>query len=408
MKKIAIIGGGASGYFTAANLGKELGSQTVLFEQSSLPLQKVRVSGGGRCNLTHACFDPKELAEFYPRGQKELLSVFHQFQPGDTMEWFESRKVPLKIEEDNRVFPISDNSMSIIECLVQEVEKNGVETRFGEAVQKISKRENLFLVDTKSTQYEFEKIIFTPGSSLKSMELLRNLGHQIIKPVPSLFTFNIRDERLKDLMGISFEWAEIAIPQLKMVAEGPLLITHWGLSGPGILRLSAWGAIELNKLNYEFEIKVNFIQKDLEEAVAFLNRFKMGNPKKSVYKANPFPFPKRFWQRILEISKIPLEQNFSNLNKKQIHTLVQELVSGVYEVNGKSTFKDEFVTAGGVDLKEINFKTMESKIIPNLFLAGEVLNIDAITGGFNFQACWSEGFLISEYLKSMNSEMKPS
>ncbi len=408
MKKIAIIGGGAAGYFTAANLGKELGSQTVLFEQSSLPLQKVRVSGGGRCNLTHACFDPKELVEFYPRGQKELLSVFHQFQPGDTMEWFENRKVPLKIEEDNRVFPVSDNSMSIIECLVQEVEKNGVETKFGETVQKISKKGNSFLIDTKSAQYEFEKIIFTPGSSLKSMEILRNLGHQIIKPVPSLFTFNIRDARLKDLMGISFEWAEIAIPQLKMVAEGPLLITHWGLSGPGILRLSAWGAIELNKLNYEFEIRVNFIQKDLEGAVAFLNRFKMGNPKKSVYKANPFPFPKRFWQRILEFSKIPLEQNFSNLNKKQIHTLVQELVSGVYEVNGKSTFKDEFVTAGGVDLKEINFKTMESKIIPNLFLAGEVLNIDAITGGFNFQACWSEGFLISEYLKSMNSEMKPS
>lgn len=399
MKKIAIIGGGAAGYFTAANLGKELGKQTVLFEQSSLPLQKVRVSGGGRCNVTHACFDPNELVEFYPRGKKELLSVFHKFQPGDTMEWFESRKVPLKIEDDNRIFPISNSSLSIIECLLKEVEKNQVETRFGETVTSVKKLEKSFLVQTKSNSYEFEKVIFTPGSSVKSMEILKNLGHQMVKPVPSLFTFNIKDERLKDLMGISFEWAEVSIPKLKLEAEGPMLITHWGLSGPAVLRLSAWGAIELSQSNYDFEIKVNFIQKELEECVDFLNELKTENARNSVYKINPFSFPKRFWHRILEVCKIPQELTFSNLNKIQIQKISEELTQGIYNVKGKSTFKDEFVTAGGVDLKEINFKTMESKVVPNLFIAGEILNIDAITGGFNFQACWSEGFLISEALK---------
>lgn len=401
MKKIAIIGGGAAGFFTAANLGKELGSQTVIFEQSSLPLQKVRVSGGGRCNVTHACFDPKELVEFYPRGKKELLSVFHKFQPGDTMEWFETRNVPLKIEDDNRIFPISDNSMSIIECLMAEAKKNQVEIRLNENVQKITPTENGFLVQSKSGSYEFENVIFTPGSSVKSMEILKSLGHSIVKPVPSLFTFNIKDERLKDLMGISFEWAEISIPELKMEAEGPMLITHWGLSGPGILRLSAWGALELAKLNYEFEIRINFIQRDTEDCIEYLNELKLEHPKKSVYKFNPFSFPKRFWQRILEVSKIPEDLIFSHLNKVQIQKISVELTQGIYPVKGKSTFKEEFVTAGGVDLKGIDFKSMQSKIIPNLFLAGEILNIDAITGGFNFQACWSEGFLISEHLKSI-------
>jgi predicted Rossmann fold flavoprotein len=402
MKKIAIIGGGAAGFFTAANLGKELGSQTVIFEQSTLPLQKVRVSGGGRCNVTHACFDPKELVEFYPRGKKELLSVFHKFQPGDTMEWFETRNVSLKIEDDNRIFPVSDNSLSIIETLMEEVDKNKVEIRLSEGITKIEKKENFYVIHTKSGSAPFEKVIFTPGSSAKSMDILRSLGHKIVKPVPSLFTFNIKDDRLKDLMGISFEWAEIAIPELKMDAEGPMLITHWGLSGPGILRLSAWGALELNRLNYEFKIKINFIQKEKEDCLDFLNEVKLEHAKKLVYKINPFSFPKRFWHRILETTKIPQDLTFSHLNKQQIQQISTELTEGTYQVKGKSTFKDEFVTAGGVDLKEVDFKTMESKILPNFFLGGEILNIDAITGGFNFQACWSEGHLISEHLKSRN------
>lgn len=400
MKEIAIIGGGAAGFFTAANLGKDLGQKTVIFEQASSPLQKVRISGGGRCNVTHACFDPVELVEFYPRGKKELISVFHKFQPGDTMEWFDNRGVQLKIEDDNRIFPVSDSSLTIIECLLNAAEKNGVEIRYGEGVQKIEQKDEGFLIRTKADEYFFKKIIFTPGSSPKAIEIIRNLGHSIVPLVPSLFTFNIKDKRLDGLMGISFESAEISIPEIKPDAEGSLLITHWGLSGPGILKLSAWGAVELNRLNYRFEIKVNFIQKDFEVCIEFLNQIKTEHSKKSVYKLNPFSFPKRFWHRILEVCEIPEDLNWSNLSRKQIQNISAELTEGIYKVNGKSTFKDEFVTAGGVDLKEINLKTMESRKIQNLFVAGEILNIDAITGGFNFQACWSEGFLISEFLKS--------
>lgn len=400
MKEIAIIGGGAAGFFTAANLGKDLGRKTVIFEQASAPLQKVRISGGGRCNVTYACFDPAELVEFYPRGKKELISVFYQFQPGDTMAWFDERGVQLKIEDDNRVFPVSDSSLTIIECLLNAAEKNGVEIRYGEGVQKIEQKDEGFLIRTKTDEYFFKKIIFTPGSSPKAIEMIRNLGHSIVPLVPSLFTFNIKDQRLDGLMGISFESAEISIPEIKRDAEGSLLITHWGLSGPGILKLSAWGAVELNRLNYRFEIKVNFIRKDFEECTEFLNQIKTEHSKKSVYKLNPFSFPKRFWHRILEVCGIPEELNWSNLSRKQIQNISAELTEGIYKVNGKSTFKDEFVTAGGVDLKEINLKTMESWKIQNLFVAGEILNVDAITGGFNFQACWSEGFLISEFLKN--------
>lgn len=400
MKKIAIVGGGAAAYFTAANLGKEWGAQTVMFEQSALPLQKVRISGGGRCNVTHACFDPMELVEFYPRGKKELRSVFHQFQPGDTMEWFESRGVALKIEDDNRIFPTSNSSMSIIECLMAEVEKNKVEVRFNEGIQKIEKTETGFLLHTKNAVYQTEIVVFAPGSSVKAMGMLRELGHKIVKPVPSLFTFNCQDERLKDLPGVSFDWAEVSIPEIKMESEGPLLITHWGLSGPGILKLSAWGALELNRLNYEFDIRINFIQKTYLECLEYLTELKNSHSKNSIYKINPFSFPKRFWHRLLELSGVPHDLVYSHFTKKQIQQIAQELTQGSYKIKGKSTFKDEFVTAGGVDLKEVDFKTMESRVVPNLFLAGEILNIDAVTGGFNFQACWSEGYLISTHLKS--------
>lgn len=400
MKEIAIIGGGAAGFFTAANLKKELARKTVIFEQASSPLQKVRISGGGRCNVTNACFDPVDLVEFYPRGKKELLSVFHKFQPGDTMEWFQNRGVELKIEDDNRIFPISDSSLSIIDCLVNQVTKKGVELKFSEGVQKIEKTEDGFLLETKKGKYNFQKVIFTPGSSPKAMEFIQKLNHKIIRPVPSLFTFNIKDRRIKELMGISFEATTISIPLLKLETEGPLLITHWGLSGPGILKLSAWGAIELNRLNYEFQIKINFIQQDRTVCESTLNQLKTSDSKKHIYKINPFRFPKRFWHRILEIIGIPEELTWSNLNKNQLSQIAEQLTEAEYTVKGKSTFKDEFVTAGGIDLKEINFKNMESKVVPNLFVAGEILNIDAITGGFNFQACWSEGHLIAKHLNS--------
>ena len=399
MGKIAIIGGGAAGYFLAANLGKELGKDTVIFEQAQMPLQKVRISGGGRCNVTHACFDPLDLIEFYPRGKKELLSVFYQFQPGDTMGWFEDRNVELKIEDDNRIFPVSNSSMSIIECLLKEVEKNKVRVNFSDGVKSIKKIDDGFELETSSGIHQFEKIIITTGSTPKFWKILKDLGHKIISPVPSLFTFNCKDPRIEGLMGISFDQAEIKIKSNKLESEGPLLITHWGFSGPAILRLSAWGALALNEKGYKFDIEINFVQQSFDEVVSLLNTKKINDSKKSIYKYNPFEFPKRFWISILQYCKINENLVFADLSKKQIESIAKELTSAEYSINGKSTFKDEFVTAGGVDLKEVNFQTMESKLIPNLFFAGEVLNIDAITGGFNFQACWSEAYIISNKLK---------
>ncbi len=401
MKKIAIVGGGAAGFFVAANLGKVVGQQTVLFEQANLPLQKVRVSGGGRCNVTHACFDPLDLVEFYPRGKKELRSVFYTFQPGDTMAWFDERNVELKIEDDNRVFPVSDSSLSIIEALTKAVDQNKVQLNFSDGVQDIQQVENGYELTTKSGKYFFETVIITTGSTPKFWKSLKDLGLKIVSPVPSLFTFNCKDPRIEGLMGISFENAAIKINQHKLEAEGPMLITHWGFSGPAVLRLSAWGALRLNECGYKFEIEINFVSQSKEDIIALLNNKKQQDAKKNIHKYNPFDFPKRFWLSILQYCQIGEQKVYADLSKKQIEAVAIELTQGNYSVHGKSTFKDEFVTAGGVDLKEIDFQSMQAKKLPHLFFAGEVLNIDAITGGFNFQACWSEGYVISEKLKDI-------
>ncbi|WP_313385089.1 NAD(P)/FAD-dependent oxidoreductase [Chishuiella sp.] len=399
MKKIAIVGGGAAGYFVAANLGKKLGEQTVLFEQANLPLQKVRISGGGRCNVTHACFDPLDLVEYYPRGKKELLSVFYTFQPGDTMAWFSERGVELKIEDDNRIFPVSDSSLSIINALTDAVEKNKVQLNFSDGVQEINKIESGYELVTKSGKHFFESVIVTTGSTPKFWKSLKNLGLKIVNPVPSLFTFNCKDSRIEGLMGISFDDVTVKINQQKLNTEGPLLITHWGFSGPAILRLSAWGALKLNECNYKFETEINFINQSKEETIDFLTKKKIDDAKKNIHKNNPFSFPKRFWLSILNYCNITEKMVYADLSKKQINFISSELTEGKFQINGKSTFKDEFVTAGGVDLKEIDFNRMVAKNSPNLYLAGEVLNIDAITGGFNFQACWSEAYIIAEELK---------
>lgn len=397
MKKIIIIGGGAAGFFCAANLDETQYHITIL-EQNSDVLQKVKVSGGGRCNVTHACFDPRELVQFYPRGNKELLSVFTKFQPGDTMDWFERRNVPLKIEQDNRVFPESNSSQSIINAMVQEIQHKNIEVKTKCSVKEIERQDGTYLVRTSLGDFIADIIIYTTGSSPKSLKIIENLGHTIIDLVPSLFTFNIKDDLLKDLAGTSFEMAEISIPQLKTEESGPLLITHWGLSGPAILKISAWEAISLAKMNYNFEIEVNFISKPVDEAEEMFLDFKQSNPKKTIGQSKIFDITNRFWQRILEVSKIDLHKQVAHLSGKEIQAVVENLCRKKLKVTGKSTFKDEFVTAGGIDLKEINFKTMASKLLPQLYIAGEVLNIDAVTGGFNFQACWSEAWLIAQDL----------
>ena len=401
MKKVIIIGGGASGFFTAANIDTKLYDVTIL-EQNSDVLQKVKISGGSRCNVSHACFDPRELVQFYPRGNKELLSVFTKFQPRDTMNWYEEHGVALKIEDDNRIFPESNSSQSIIDCLVNECRKKNVKILTKQTVTEILLQENGYKIHTTDQNYFADYVVFSTGSSPKAFKILEKLGHQIITPVPSLFTFNIKNEILKDLMGTSFQYVDIEIPKLNLEESGSLLITHWGLSGPAILKLSAWGARELAALKYQFEIIVNFIGTASEDALEIFKNFKENEPKKSIGQAKIFDITNRFWQRILFVSGIDTTKQLANINNKEMQKIIENLCRCRMNVTGKSTFKEEFVTAGGVDLKEMDFKTMKSKKLPNFYISGEVLNIDAVTGGFNFQACWSEGWLIAQDLNAVN------
>ena len=400
MKKVIIIGGGASGFFTAANIDTKLYDVTIL-EQNSDVLQKVKISGGGRCNVSHACFDPRELVQFYPRGNKELLSVFTKFQPEDTMNWYEEHGVALKIEDDNRIFPESNLSQSIIDCLVNECRKKNVKILTKQTVTEILPQENGYKIHSTDQNYFADYVVFSTGSSPKAFKILEKLGHQIVAPVPSLFTFNIKNEILKDLMGTSFQYVNIEIPKLNLEESGSLLITHWGLSGPAILKLSAWGARELAALKYQFEIIINFIGTASEDALEIFKNFKEKEPKKSIGQAKIFDITNRFWQRILFVSGIDTAKQIANINNKEMQKIIENLCCCRMNVTGKSTFKEEFVTAGGVDLKEMDFKTMKSKKLPNFYISGEVLNIDAVTGGFNFQACWSEGWLIAQDLNAV-------
>lgn len=400
MKQIIIIGGGAAGFFCASNLDETKYKITIL-EQNSDVLQKVKISGGGRCNVTHACFDPRELVQFYPRGNKELLSVFTKFQPGDMMDWFDQRNVALKIENDNRVFPESNSSQTIINTFLNEIQKKNIEIRTKCSVKEIEKIEDRYIVKTSLGDFEADFVVYTTGSSPKSLKMIGDLGHKIIDLVPSLFTFNIKDDLLKDLAGTSFEMAGTSIPTLKTEESGPMMITHWGLSGPAILKISAWEAVNLAKVKYNFEVVVNFISKDIEEAEELFQDFRQSNPKKTIGQSKIFDITNRFWQRALEVSKVDLNKQVAQLSGKEMQTVLENLCKKKFQVTGKSTFKDEFVTAGGVDLKEINFKNMASKVLPNFYIAGEVLNIDAVTGGFNFQACWSEAWLIAQDLNKL-------
>ena len=397
MKKLLIVGGGAAGYFAAINaaeLNPEL--EVIILEGSNKVLQKVKVSGGGRCNVTHACFTPNELIEFYPRGNKELRGPFHQFMTGDTMEWFENRGVSLKIEDDNRIFPESNSSQTIIDCFVESAENAGVILKLSTRVDSIEKNGELFVVKTAEVDIIADYVLIAAGSNTKVWNIIKELGHSIIEPVPSLFTFNIKDNRLTDIPGISVPKAEVKVLNSKLEEQGPLLITHWGLSGPGILKLSAWGAIEFSEKDYHFEIEVNWLSKKTEHILETLKTEKQKNSKKQVILRSVFEeIPKRLWEKLVIAAEIDMTEQWAQLNNKQLESLTNQLTKCVFKVTGKSTFKDEFVTAGGVDLKEINFKRFESKLHENLFFAGEVLNIDAVTGGFNFQNAWTSAWIVA-------------
>ena len=398
---IIIVGGGAAGFFTAINIvEKNPKLKVAILERGKNVLEKVRISGGGRCNVTHACFEPNELVKFYPRGEKELRGPFHQFCSGDTIEWFEKHGVALKIEDDGRMFPVSNSSQTIIDCFLNATQKLNIAVLTGQSVQSIFKKDNCWKIETQNEQYLTEKLILATGSNPKMWELLQTFGHAVVSPVPSLFTFNIKDPRIKDLMGVS-ALATVKVKDTKLSATGPLLITHWGMSGPGILKLSAWGARILHDKNYQFTISVNWLNDvDTEDAEMILKELKQEQAKKAVSKKSPFEFPNRLWESLVLASGIQEETKWADLSKIQLQSLATQLTNGSFQVNGKSTFKEEFVTAGGIDLKEINFKTMESKLHENLYFAGEIVNIDAITGGFNFQNAWTSGFVVAENISS--------
>ncbi|MDQ7959927.1 NAD(P)/FAD-dependent oxidoreductase [Flavobacterium lindanitolerans] len=397
---IIIVGGGAGGFFTAINCAeKNPKLKIAILERGKEVLTKVRISGGGRCNVTHACFVPNELVKFYPRGEKELRGPFHQFCSGDTIEWFEKHGVELKIEDDGRMFPVSDSSQTIIDCFTAAIKKIGIQVLTGQSVQSIYKSNadegSFWKIETQNQQYFCEKLVLATGSNPKMWEMLQEFGHTIVSPVPSLFTFNIKDPRIKELPGVSAQ-VSVKVKDTKLTSTGPLLVTHWGMSGPAILKLSAWGARILFEKNYQFTIFVNWLNDvDTEEAESVLKELKLEHSKKAVSKKSPFDFPNRLWESLVLASGISEETKWADLSKNQLQNLANQLTKAQFQVNGKSTFKEEFVTAGGIDLKEINFKTMESKIHPNLFFAGEITNIDAITGGFNFQNAWTSGFIVA-------------
>ena len=406
---IIIVGGGAAGFFTAINIvEKNPKLKVAILERGKSVLEKVRISGGGRCNVTHACFVPNDLVKFYPRGEKELRGPFHQFCTGDTVEWFEKHGVKLKIEDDGRMFPVSNSSQTIIDCFMNATQKLGISVLTGQSVQSIFKKDNLWKIETSRSvgteNYITEKLILATGSNPKIWEMLQTFGHSVVTPVPSLFTFNIKDARIKELPGVSAQ-VSVKVKDTNLETSGPLLITHWGMSGPAILKLSAWGARILFDKNYQFTIFINWLTDiDAEGCEKILKDYKLENAKKAVSKRSPFSsITNRLWENLVIGSGLGTstalgetkDTKWADVTKIQIQNLVNQLTNCSFQVNGKSTFKEEFVTAGGIDLKEINFKTMQSKLHDNLFFAGEIVNIDAVTGGYNFQNAWTSGFIVA-------------
>lgn len=399
---ILVIGGGASGFFTAINAAKELPNKKVaILERTKEGLNKVRISGGGRCNVTHGEFLPKPLSENYPRGEKELLGPFHKFMTGDVFAWFEERGVPLHIEEDGRAFPTTNSSETIIDCFLQEADRYGVTCFYRTNVTRIEKENKLWKVFTSNEVFYATNLVMATGSSPKVWRMLSRMGYDIVDPVPSLFTFHCEDPRIADLQGVSAETSvQVLDASGKSVlnSDGPLLVTHWGMSGPAILKLSAWGARELHALDYKFSLKINWIPTHNEDsALRELQQLQKEEPRKKCENTPSFNLPRRLWQRLVQISGID-EVRWADVSKVQMQALIKELSEGIYAIDGKSTFKEEFVTAGGVALKQIDFNNFTSKRQENLYFVGEVIDIDAITGGFNFQHAWTGGFLVAQDL----------
>lgn len=415
MPTIVVIGGGAAGFFAAIHAAlANRKAKVIILEKTTKLLAKVRISGGGRCNVTHQCFSINEMSKKYPRGEKQMKQLLHSFMTTDTIEWFESRGVKLKAESDGRMFPITDDSQTIVDCLMRESQKLGIEIRLNCDVLQIVP---CLGVTPSQTTFELQlrgqekiichKVIVATGGSPKESGLawLKELGHEVETPVPSLFTFNIPNNPIVKLMGLSVPTAKVKVQGTKLEAEGAVLATHWGLSGPAVLRLSAWGARELALMGYHFKISVNWLGINEEKLRLLINANKSDFVNKLITNCNLSvilpssdvvkisPIPNRLWEFLLEKTEIPITKKWAELSKNELNRLINSLVNDEYEVKGKTTFKEEFVTCGGVRLSEIDLQNMQSKKVPNLYFTGEVLDIDGITGGFNFQAAWTTGYL---------------
>jgi len=395
--KIAVIGGGAAGFFAALSV-KEFypNYQVTIFEKSNKVLSKVKISGGGRCNVTNATFDIKELSSNYPRGENFLKKAFGQFNTKETIEWFENRGVLLETLSDNCIFPKSNTSQSVIDCFINQSKIKDIEVLLKTGIIRMEKVGDGFHLFSQENQFYFDKVIVTTGGQPKitGLKWLEELGHSIIPPLPSLFTFNMPKNPICELMGNVVENTTVKVEGTKLIAKGPLLVTHWGMSGPAVLKLSAWGARILEDKGYNFSILVNWLDdKKAEEVQDLIEKIIKENGDKKVVNYNPFPMTNRLWCFILDKSIISRDIKWKELGKKAFNKLINNLLNDRYEVSGKTTFKEEFVTAGGVSLTNINVQKMESKVVPGLFFAGEILDIDGITGGFNFQAAWTTAYI---------------
>ena len=396
-RHIVVAGGGAAGFFAAIACAEmDSGCAVTIYEATAHPLAKVRVSGGGRCNVTHACFEPRELVQRYPRGARELLGAFSRWQPRDTVEWFAARGVELKTEADGRMFPVTDDSRTIVDCLQDAARKAGVILKINCGVKSVEGRGPFKLALTTGESVMCDRLLLATGGNQTNtgFAIARQFGHMIEPPVPSLFTFHIKDPRLKELSGISVEDAATAVRGTALKERGPLLVTHWGLSGPAILKLSAWGARELHDCDYKFTLLVNWVPAFKSDTLpAELERARAAHPKKQIGTWCPVGLPLRLWEKLLAAADLPPGTQWAVVPGVALRALAAQVGAGEFAVDGKSMFKEEFVTCGGVRLGEVDFKTMASRLVPGLHFAGEVLDIDGLTGGFNFQAAWTAGWL---------------
>jgi predicted Rossmann fold flavoprotein len=405
-RRIVIVGGGPAGFFAAITCAEAApNAEIILLEKGAHFLSKVKISGGGRCNVTHACFDARELAVRYPRGERALLGPFNRFQAGDTVAWFESRGVKLKTESDGRMFPASDSSQTVIDCLLGSARAANVKLFLTRGAERVAKRANggfeLALADGETISCDCLLLATGGCRAAAAGQLAVSLGHQLAPPVPSLFTFHIATPWLRELAGVSVEAVEASVPEARLRERGALLATHWGLSGPVILRLSAWGARELHELGYKFPLHINWLPHHNAEKIAASFQSRRGSQAaKLIINTPPAPLPSRLWAQLVLAAGISRDTRWAALSRAEQHQLVQQLIRTEFQVAGKSLNKDEFVTCGGVRLGEVDFKTMESRICPGLYFAGELLDIDGITGGFNFQAAWTTGWIAGRAMAS--------